>query len=231
MPKVSFYYDFKRDAWSWIVFARRKSKIYGLENRLDFIPSELLKKIRGKNKKSAEKLVYYHLINNPKNKIRRMVIEKEMDALKNIWRKLESRFFKRLEKITQKPIFTSNFRCYFTSGFMCPYNEKENWFMVSMWHSIPMNITTICHEILHLQFLYYYKKYCKRFLSKKQIEDLKESLTFLLNTNFNDLILSRDIGYPIHKKLRLKLEKIWEKDKNFKNFLDKAIEIVKNRKF
>jgi len=231
MPKVIFRYDLKKDAWAWVVFARRKSKIYGLKNRLNFIPPELLKKIRGKKKKSAEKLVHDYLINNPKKKIRRIVIEKEKDVLRNIWRELENRFFKKLEKITQKPIFTSNFKCYFTTGFMCPYNEKENWFMVSMWHSIPMNITTICHEILHLQFLHYYKKYCQKFLSKKQTEDLKEALTFLLNTDFNDLILSRDMGYPVHKKLRLKLEKTWKKEKNFKNFLDKAIEIVENREF
>ena len=218
MPKVIFRYDFKKDAWSWVVFARRKSKIYGLKNRLDFIHFKLLKKIKNKNKKSAEKLVYDYLINNPKKKIRKIVIRQEMSVLRDIWRKLENKFLKRLEKITQKPIFTSNFRCYFTTGFMCPYNEKENWFMVSMWHSIPMNITTICHEISHLQFLYYYKEYCQKFLSEKQVEDLKEALTFLLNTDFNDLILSRDVGYPIHKKLKVKLEKAWKKEKNFKIF-------------
>jgi hypothetical protein len=114
---------------------------------------------------------------------------------------------------------------------MCPYDEKENWFMVSMWHSILADITTICHEILHLQFLYYYREYCQKFLSEKEIQDLKEALTFLLNTNFNDLILSHDMGYLVHKKLRVKLEKIWKKEKDFGNFLDKAIQIVKNRKF
>jgi len=229
MPKVIFRYDFEKDAWAWAAFAKRKSKIYGLKNRLDFIPPELLKKIRGKNKKSAEKLVYDYLVNNSKKKIRKIVIEKEKDVLRDIWRELENKFFKRLEKITQKPIFASNFRCYFTTGFMCPYDEKENWFMVSMWHSIPADITTICHETLHLQFLYYYREYCQKFLSEKEIQDLKEALTFLLNTDFNDLILSYDMGYSAHKKLRIKLEKIWKEEKDFGNFLDKAIQIVKNK--
>jgi len=230
MPKVSFYYDFKKDAWSWVAFAKKKGKIYGVENRLDFIPLDLVKKIRNKNRKSAERVVYNYLINNPKKKIRRIVIEQEVDSLRYIWSKVENKFFKRLEKVTQKPIFTETFKCYLTSGFMCPYNEKENWFMVSMWHSIPMNITIICHEILHLQFLHYYRKYCRKFLSEKQTEDLKESLTFLLNTDFNDLILSRDMGYPRHKKLRVKLEKIWKEEKDFRNFLDRAIEIAKKEK-
>jgi len=230
MPKVSFYYDFKKDAWAWVAFAKKKGKIYGVENRLDFIPLDLVKKIRNKNRKSAERVVYNYLINNPKKKIRRIVIEQEVDSLRYIWSKVENKFFKRLEKVTQKPIFTETFKCYLTSGFMCPYNEKENWFMVSMWHSIPMNITIICHEILHLQFLHYYRKYCRKFLSEKQTEDLKETLTFLLNTNFSDLILSRDMGYPRHKKLRVELKKTWKKEEDFRNFLDKAIEIAEKEK-
>jgi len=230
MSKVSFYYDIKKDAWSWVYFAKKKGKIYGMENRLDFIPPELVEKIRSKNKKSAERVVYNYLINNPKKKIRRVVIEQEINSLRTIWQKVENKFLKRLKKITEKPIFTSKFRCYFTTGFMCPYNEKENWFMISMWHSIPMNITIICHEILHLQFLHYYRKYCRKFLSEEQTEDLKEALTFLLNTNFNDLILSRDMGYPRHKKLRVELKKTWKKEEDFRNFLDKAIEIAEKEK-
>ena len=110
---------------------------------------------------------------------------------------------------------------------MCPYNAKEKMFMISMWHPIKGNITTICHEIFHLQFLYYYEDYCRKFLSGPQKEDLKEVLTFMLNTDFNDLIINKDSGYPNHQKLREKLKKIWCKDKNFKRFLDKAIKITK----
>jgi len=228
MPRVIFHYDFKNDAWSWVLIAKDR-QCWGLDwkSQVAFMPDDLLNKIIKRSKKSAESLVYNYLISHPKKQLRQLIIKEELWALEKSWRKIEKKFFKRLKKVSQKPIFTKHFKCYFTSGFMCPYNEKENWFMVSMWHSIPRNITNICHEILHLQFLYYYEKYCKKFLSKEQTEDLKESLTFLLNTDFNDLILSEDFGYPTHKKLRLKLEKIWQKEKDFKKFLDKAIKIVK----
>lgn len=228
MPKITFHYDFKRDAWSWVLIAKDK-ECWGLDwrNQVAFISNELLEKIIKKSRKSAESLVCRHLISHPKKQIRQLVIKKELWILEKTWREIERKFFKRLEKITQKPTFTDNFKCYFTSGFMCPYNEKGNWFMVSMWRSLPTNITSICHEISHLQFLHYYKKYCRRFLSKEQFEDLKESLTFLLNTDFNDLILCEDVGYPNHKKLRTRLRKIWEQEKDFKKFLDKAIKIIK----
>jgi hypothetical protein len=112
---------------------------------------------------------------------------------------------------------------------MCPYNQKENWFMVSFWHSTPSSITTICHEIMHLQFLHYYQNYLKKKeLKDNQIEDLKEALTFLLNEpEFEEIILSNDFGYPEHIQLRKKLRKIWRKDKNFKNLIDRAILLIK----
>ena len=99
--------------------------------------------------------------------------------------------------------------------------------MISKWQPISANILTVCHEIFHLQFLYYYEDYCRKFLSGEQKEDLKEAITFILNTDFGDLLVSYDNGYPGHKELREKLKSIWLKEKNFKRFLDKAIKITK----
>lgn len=112
---------------------------------------------------------------------------------------------------------------------MCPYNPEEAWFMISMWHNIPMSITTICHELLHFHFLYYYGKYLKKKgLSQNKIEDLKESLTFLLNeSEFDEIILVEDKGYPAHQKLRVQLNQLWQKEKNFERFLEKAIKIIR----
>lgn len=229
MPKINFHYNFKKDAWGWILIAKDKKDTWGLDwkNQVDFIPDDLLRQIIKKDRESAEHLVYKHLVNHPKKQIRRLIIREKLKSSENSWREIESQFFRRLEKVMEKPIFMKNFKCYLTTGFMCPYNEKEKWFMISLWHSIPMSITIICHEILHLQFLYYYEKYCKKFLSEKQKEDLKEALTFILNTDFNNLILVDDRGYPSHQKLRKELEEIWHKRKNFQEFLDKAIKITK----
>jgi len=230
-PEVNFKYSFDKDAWSWVVIAKEKEDIWGFDwkNQVTFIPDNLLDLILQKPRKTAEELARKHLTTHYKKHLRQTIIKEELKALENSWRKIEPKFFKRLEKIIQKPIFNKTFGCYLTSGFMCPYNESENWFMVSMWHSIPFSVTTICHEIFHLQFLHYYKKYCRRSLSEEQTEELKEALTFILNTDFDDLILSRDNGYPEHQKLRAKLQNIWleNKEKSFQDFLDKAIKIVK----
>jgi len=233
MAKVNFEYNIKKDAWSWVLIAKSKD-YWGLDWRSQVlqIPDDLLAKILKANFKKAQILAERYLSNHPKRQYREFIIGKELSALGDIWKKVENNFFDILSAITQKPIYENNFRCFFTSGFMCPYNQKENWFMASIWHSIPFSITTICHELLHLQFLHYYKDYLKkRGLNNKQIEDLKESLTFLLNEpEFKEIILVKDKGYPNHQKMRRQLKKIWRRDKNFSIFLEKSIKIVKTVK-
>jgi len=217
-----------------VVIVKAQKRIEQLKinwrKQIEFIPEKLLNLILKKNRKTAEGLVQKYLKSHPKKTIRDLVIKTQLIFLEKIWRKIEKRFFERLEKITGKPIFIKEFKCYLTTGFMCPYNPEDNSFMVSMWHGLPWNMTIICHEIFHLQFLHYYGKYCRKFISKKELDDLKEALTFILNTDFNDLLLSQDKGYPAHQKLRKELEKIWKKEKNFKEFLKRTIKIIKKDK-
>lgn len=230
MPKVKFNYNINKDAWSWVLIAKDKN-LWGLdwENEIAHIPKELLAKILKSSFSSAVKITETYIKNNSQKIYRADVIKNEIQALEKTWGKVEKKYFKILADITQKPIFQGDFDCFITSGFMCPYNEKQDWFMVSMWHSLPFSITTICHEVMHLQFLHYYKAYLiKQGLKNNQIEDLKESLTFLLNEpEFSNIILSQDSGYPEHFKLRKQLRSIWSKNKDFQNLLGRAIALLK----
>ncbi|MFA5248346.1 MAG: hypothetical protein WC415_03815 [Patescibacteria group bacterium] len=229
MVKINFNYDIDKDSWSWVSIAKDKN-LWGLDWRSEVahIPDDLLNKILKLNFKTAEVAAKQYIEKNPKAIIKHEIVKIQILALQKAWRFVEKKYFEILESVIQKPIFIDSFGCYFTTGLMCPYNEKENWFMVSMWHSIPFSITTICHEIMHLQFLHYFKAYLKKKgLKNNQIEDLKESLTFLLNEpEFNKIIMCKDVGYPEHIKLRKKLQNIWLKNKNFQNLIDEAIMIV-----
>ena len=42
----------------------------------------------------------------------------------------------------------------------------------------------------------------KKQIGKEKTGDLKEALTVLLNTEFNDILEKKDEGYPDHQKLR-----------------------------
>jgi hypothetical protein len=232
MPKVIFSYDIKKDAWSWVLIAKSKSH-WGRDpkSQIIHIPDNLLKKILENPRPKAEEFVIEHLKNHPKREYREKVIYEEINALCNIWQTKEESYFKILSEITKKPIYAEKFGAYTTSGFMCPYSFGKNsidWFMFSMWHNLPFSITTICHELMHFQFLYYYKdKLKKSGLSESQIGDLKESLTFLLNAKeFKSIILSEDQGYPDHQELRKYLLKVWNKEKDFDKLINQAVEKI-----
>lgn len=209
----------------------KDNNMWGLNwrNQIPQITDELLRKIKKTSFSNAQKIVEDYIKKDSKKEYENKVMHFEMQSLEKSWRIVEKKYFQILSSVTRHPILVEKFSCYFTTGFVCPYDKKENWFMVSMWHSIPFSITTICHEIMHLQFLHYYKNYLKKKgLTNYQIEDLKESLTFLLNeSEFEGIILSQDDGYPKHKKLRKKLKDIWLKNKDFKNLVDEAISIIK----
>lgn len=232
MIKVTFAYDLKKDAWSWVLIAKDKN-LWGLNWRQQIaqIPDDLLEKIEQADFSQAQEIVNDYIEKDQRTEYKNKVMSIEMPALEKSWQMVEKNYFAVLSNITQKPIFADKFTCYFTTGLVCPDNEKESWFMVSMWHSIPFSITTICHEIMHLQFLYHYQDYLKqKGLSNTQIEDLKEAVTFLLNEpEFAEIILSQDAGYPEHSELRKKLKNIWLKNKDFQNLLEEIILITKGK--
>jgi hypothetical protein len=76
----------------------------------------------------------------------------------------------------------------------------------------------------------YYQKTCEeQGLSGQQIWDIKESLTVLLNLEFDDLRFGKDIGYPGHEELRDVIEKAWLRYHDFEKTLEKAIMFVKKK--
>lgn len=230
MPKVKFKYNINNDAWSWVSIAKDKN-LWGLDwnFQVSFIPKNLLEKIVNTEFLEAQNLVRKYLENHPLKIYRSTVVDKTILSLEGIWGTVENNFFDTFSSLTKKKIYRDNFDCFLTTGFVCIDNAEKNWFMVSVWHSLPFSITSICHELFHLHFLHHYYEYFKKKgLNKEQINNLKESLTFLLNEpEFSKIILVEDIGYPEHFLLREKLKNIWHTNKDFNNLLEKAIEIIK----
>lgn len=231
MNKVTFSYDRTKDAWSWVYIAKDRDESWGtnweIENQ--HIPAVLLKKILETNETEAIKLVENHFSESKYQNFKEQIIQAEINSLEEIWRLKEEEFFKLLEQITEKPIYQDEFPAYFTTGFMCPYRDDEipNWFMVSIWKGIPFWITTICHEILHLQFIHYWQTEITEKIGEAKFEILKESLTFLLDEDeFDQIILSADGGYPNHQQIRNQLSEFWSKEKDFQKLVDFGVKIL-----
>lgn len=229
MPQIIFKIDLKQDAKNWVRIAKMKRPRFG-RSRKDLIgnvPKDLLKKLAALPKNKAEFLAYKHLDKNSKNFLPGLKANKEL--LEFYFKSKGNDLFRTLAKVTGKPIYAKKFTATFTLMTSCPYDPKYDWFMVAANRPVPRQITNICHEILHLQFIHYYQDYCfDKGLTAKQFQDLKESTTFLLNEPaFKKFLLAPDRGYPNHQELRRRLKRIWNNEKDFNKFLDRAIELTK----
>lgn len=166
------------------------------------------------------------------NKLLREIIFGQKNYLEKIWYpNLEKKYFNVTQKFLDIKLSKSDvFSAYFTYMHLCSYSEKKNYFFISVWTSPIYQINIIAHELLHLLFIKYYKRYClRKGLTKNQFENLKEALTFIINKDiYKGIILANDFGYPHHKKFRELLHKEWVKNKNFKKLLDYGIKYSKS---
>lgn len=162
---------------------------------------------------------------SPSRKKLSILLAKEMNVA---WAKIEKDFIRRIEKIHHRPFVFSSIKGVLSSAERFGYDLKHRWFATSMFRNTFASLDTAMHELMHFMFLTYYLKTCQEAgLSEKQIWDIKESFTTLLNVEFDDLRFNWDMGYPEHKALRLIIRKTWLKTHDFDKTLAKAIAFVK----
>lgn len=153
---------------------------------------------------------------------------KEIVAIEERWKIAEPIFIKRMEKIFDisypAPIIT----VYLTHNERCTYNIEQNYFFVIIGSEFSNN--TLMHELLHFYTWHAFgKKLLDEGFSKLAYNDIKESLTELLNLEFSDLMNGKlDTGYPQHQEMRAEIKKLWLEKKGIKAIID---DILGNEKF
>ncbi|MEK6951931.1 MAG: hypothetical protein AABX29_02845 [Nanoarchaeota archaeon] len=155
------------------------------------------------------------------------IIKLYIKNINSMWEIIEKEYFKRIEKVMKKPIYIKKFTGYLTTAGKCPYNLKENWFMINLFSSDLGALMTTGHELMHLQFHHYYWNNFEKEVGKEKTADLKEALTVLLNLEFKDLWFIEDPGYEKHKDLRNFVSDEWKKEKDFDLLLKKCINYLK----
>lgn len=224
MAHVTFKIDYKKDAHNY--WEAANSNFYWGHNFSKAVFPEIRKNIRGKSWNKSKEYLYALLRKNYKRDGKMINLMK--NQFSEAWNMIEGEYFKRLEKVMKKPIYTNKFISYITTIKRCPYDEKENSFMVNFWEPTVYVLLTAAHELMHLQFHKYYWNQCRKKLgSSKKTGDLKEALTVLLNKEFLDLIIAKDTGYPAHQKLRKHLSNLWDKTRDFNKVLEGGINYLK----
>ena len=202
-----------------------KNQLHSLTPKFSERYEKLLALSPGARKRSIAKELEWRY--SPPKKRLSILLAKEMNAA---WARMEKNFIRRIEKIHRRPFAFSSVRGVLSSADRFGYDIQHRWFATSMFRNTFAGTDTAMHELMHFMFLTYYLKTCQeQGLSEKQIWDIKESFTTLLNLEFDDLRFNWDSGYPEHKELRGIIKKSWIKTHDFDKTLAKAIAFVKQK--
>lgn len=141
-------------------------------------------------------------------------VNKEIVVIEKRWKIAEQVFINRVEKIFDISYPTPIITVYLTHNERCTYNIEQNYFFVRIGSEFSTN--TIMHELLHFYTWHAFgKKLLDDGLSKLTYNDIKESLTELLNIEFSDLLNGKnDSGYPQHQEMRAKIREMWQAEKD-----------------
>ncbi|TSA56381.1 hypothetical protein D4R42_03600 [bacterium] len=147
------------------------------------------------------------------------------------WDKIERKFFLRIKNVFGNPFPYNSIKGVFSTAGRFGYSIKDKWFATNINSNKFVVAETAMHELFHFVFHFYFWKECEKYkLNWKQIWNIKEATTVLLNSDFLDLRLKPDNGYPEHKKIRNFISKEWKKNKDFEKVLDKTCKFLANNK-
>lgn len=130
------------------------------------------------------------------------IAQQKIDEMQTDFNQYKNDIFKKMETLTKRPIYRNDFTIFLTSLNRWPYKIS----LGQTWSGLHWNwfVPAFTHELLHFQTIHYYKTHIMSNLhDEKRFEDLKESLTFLLNHEFPGMT---DNWYPQHQELRKQLE-------------------------
>lgn len=122
-----------------------------------------------------------------------------------------------LEKVFAKKFPFDRVTIYITTVGICPYSEKEKWFMVNRNSGIDDCIRTAKHELNHLMFHYYFGELQNK-IGENKFHLLKEAMVYLTGSEDKN----RPAVEPLGKYIRM------ISDKPIDEIIKLSVEFLKN---
>lgn len=150
-------------------------------------------------------------------------IQRKVDDFQKEWDSVSFEFQKRAELIFGV-VLPHDVTAYLTINSRRPYSIEENYLYASV-HSTQARATTM-HELWHFYTWYGLGVDQEEKLGIQKYNDLKETLTVLLNVECSDLVPEGvvDVGYPQHQEIRKRVLEFWEKKRNIKGLWNYLVE-------
>lgn len=211
---MNLKFEYNKDKDIWCLLNKGKSSI---NSQLPTKTYEKLIEFAGENPnevKTSEFIEIYLKENN-------LDILNFIENTKKDFEKISGEFINRAEDIFGLNL-EKEIKVFVTINERCPYNTKENWFLVSVSKENP--VSTIVHELWHF---YTWEKFGDEYLNKigsEKYNIIKESITVILNLEFGDMLPEKDFGYPNHQELREKISLWWQEKKDIKYVFDKSVD-------
>ena len=141
---------------------------------------------------------------------------KEAERINVAWNRVKDEFLKRVEFIFGVKCPFESIRVFLTTDGRCSYNISQGYFFVSV--SRPFQDKTCMHELLHFwTWWLFHEEVESGRMTTSCYNDVKESLTELLNIEFQDLLDGiPDEGYPQHQAMRAMIRREWGATRDIK---------------
>lgn len=151
-------------------------------------------------------------------------IENSINKIKKEWGLIEDQFIERSDSLFKYNYPDDIINVYLTTNQRCSYSTDNNNFFVYVFSKSPNLI--IMHELQHFYTKeVFYRKILDAGLSEKEYEDIKESLTELLNIEFKDLLGGAvDNGYLQHQATRKLIREFWSQTPKLNKLVDFLIQ-------
>ena len=211
--RLNFTYNREKDVWCLLN--------YGKSSNNSPLPTKMYQKLVTSFSENPTS-------ENTGTFIDKYISENNIDIQKYIidyqqnWEKISAEYQEIAEKIF-KVTLPKDITAYITINNRCPYNIENNLFFVSLYAGSSNHIAM--HELWHFYTWYKFGKEWQEKLGKQKYNDLKESLTALLNLECKNLLGEKtyDAGYPQHKELRESITKFWTKEKDIEKLWSKIV--------
>lgn len=150
------------------------------------------------DKQNVEKFARQYVIDN------NIDITKILNSIEKQWREIEGEYNRRAIEIFKIILPQKNITVYLTIHDRCSYNYNNSYFFIHTY--LIATDKTIMHELWHFYFHFSVGQDILKKFGGKIYNDIKESLTVLLNEVYGDLLAGiKDKGYVQHKKIRAEI--------------------------
>ncbi len=145
-----------------------------------------------------------------------------VEKFQNEWNKVAGEYHKKARQVFGVSL-PGDITAYLTINSRCPYDINGGYFLVSM--SAQSGNVIAMHELWHFYTWYGIGIGEEERIGKAKYNELKESLTVLLNEECGDLYPEgmTDLGYPQHAQRREKILELWRKKKDVRSFFGERL--------